>query len=238
MAKGNIETLELANGDFLDIGKTYNKDCIAFMQQLPDNVVDFTLTDIPYDAVSRASGGLRDLDKGKADVITFDLADFCEEAYRITENSLCIFCGKEQFSFIFDFFARKPGTVRCVVWDKTNPSPMNGQYVYLSGIELAVWFKKRGAKTFNAHCKNTVFRFPNGRRKFHPTEKNANLFKELILDNTNEGDVVFDPCMGSGTTAVCAQEAGRLFLGCELDEDYCRIANERAKTASNGNSSC
>ena len=48
---------------------------------------------------------------------------------------------------------KKLGTVRHLVWEKTNPSPMNGQYIYLSGIENAVWFKKKGA-TFNAHCKN------------------------------------------------------------------------------------
>lgn len=38
---------------------------------------------------------------------------------------------------------------------------MNGQHIYLSGIENAVWFKKRGG-TFNAHCKNTVFEYPCG----------------------------------------------------------------------------
>lgn len=63
-------------------------------------------------------------------------------------------------SEIHKFFSEKQkkgkGTVRQLVWKKTNPSPMNGQNIYLSGIENAVWFKKRGG-TFNAHCKNTVF---------------------------------------------------------------------------------
>lgn len=48
---------------------------------------------------------------------------------------------------------------------------MNGKYIYLSGIEMAVWFKKQGAKVFNAHCKNSVFKYPNGKSKLHPTEK-------------------------------------------------------------------
>lgn len=47
----------------------------------------------------------------------------------------------------------RKGTVRPIIWEKTNPSPMNGQYIYLSGVEMAVWFKKSGAKHFNAHCK-------------------------------------------------------------------------------------
>ena len=47
-------------------------------------------------------------------------------------------------------------------------NPMNGDYIYLSGLENAVWFKKRGA-TFNAHCKSNVFEYPCGRSKLHPT---------------------------------------------------------------------
>lgn len=104
---------------------------------------------------------------------------------------------------------------------------MNGQYIYLSGVEFAVWFKKAGAKTFNAHCKNTVFKYPNGRSKLHPTEKNHELLRELIKDNTNEGDTIFDPCMGSGAHGVVALEEGRNFIGFELNEDYFNIAKER-----------
>ena len=197
------------------------------MPTMADNSVNFTLTDIPYDAVNRSSNGLRNLDKGKADEITFDLEEFLEQVYRVTKNSICIFCGKEQFSTIFKFFANKKGTVRPIVWEKSNPSPMNGQYIYLSGVELAVWFKKSGAKVFNAHCKNTVFKYPNGRSKLHPTEKNHELLKDLILDNTNEGDWVFDPCMGSGSHGRVALENGRKFAGIELDDKYFEIAKER-----------
>lgn len=56
---------------------------------------------------------------------------------------------------------------------------MNGQYIYLSGIENAVWFKKRGG-VFNARCKNTVFDFPCGKSKFHPTEKITICLKNLF----------------------------------------------------------
>lgn len=112
------------------------------------------------------------------------------------------------------------------MWEKSNPSPMNGQHIYLSGIENAVWFKKRGS-TFNAHCKNTVFKFPCGRSKLHPTEKNHELIRELIRDNSNEDDIVFDPCMGSGTHCMIAKEENRHYVGIELDYDFFNVAEKR-----------
>ena len=180
----------------------YNGDCLEVMKQIPDGSVDFILTDIPYNAVNRGDNGLRALNKGIADELGFNLNDFLGMCFSKAKNSICIFCGKEQFSGIYEFFASKNGTVRPIIWEKTNPSPMNGQYVYESGVEFAVWFKKKGAKVFNAFCKNTVFRYPNGSSKIHPTAKNLGLFSEIIEDNTNVGDVVMDTCMGSGTTGV------------------------------------
>lgn len=103
---------------------------------------------------------------------------------------------------------------------------MNGDYIYLSGLENAIWFKKKGA-TFNAHCKSNVFKFPCGRSKLHPTEKNHNLIKELILDNSKEGDIIFDPCCGSGSHCLVAKENNRRFIGCELDKEYFEIAKSR-----------
>ena len=127
--------------------------------------VDLTLTDIPYGVVNRKHGTLRkagNLDKGTADEPTFELQDFLERVYDITTGTIIIFCAKEQLSEIYNYFnekqKQKQGTVRQIIWEKTNPSPMNGQYVYLSGIENAVWFRKKGG-TFNARCKNPVFKY-------------------------------------------------------------------------------
>ena len=201
-----------------------------YMKIMPDDCVHLTLTDIPYGVVNRDSNGLRNLNKEEADVMTFDLSDFLSEVYRVTSGTIIIFCSKEQISEIYKFFdekqKKKLGTVRHLVWEKTNPSPMNGQYIYLSGIENAVWFKKKGA-TFNAHCKNPVFRYACGRSKLHPTEKNHDLLKELILDNSNEGDIVFDPCAGSGSHLLVAKENNRQWIGVELNREYFNIAIER-----------
>ena len=211
-------------------GMLFHADCLDIMKEMDDNSVDFTLTDIPYDAVNRDSNGLRNLNKGNADIITFDLDEFLKQVYRVTSNSICIFCGKEQFSQIYQFFANiSKGTVRPIIWEKTNPSPMNGQYIYLSGVEMGVWYKKQGAKTFNAHCKNSVFHYPNGRSKLHPTEKNHDLLRDLIQDNSNEGQVIFDPCCGSVAHCLVAKELNRKYIGIELDDKYFNIATDRMK---------
>ena len=151
---------------------------------------------------------------------------------RVCSGTIVIFCGKEQFSDILgSMYGVGGGTVRPLIWEKTNPSPMNGQHVYLSGVELAVWFKKRGGTSpFNAHCKNTVFKFPNGRNKHHPTEKNMKLWEELLLDNSNEGQMILDPCMGSGTTGIACVNTNRKFIGIELDEKYFQIAKSRIES--------
>jgi DNA modification methylase len=214
----------------LEINKIYNTDCMTILQDLENDSVDITLTDIPYGKVNRDSNGLRTLNKENADVMTFVLDEFLKEVYRVTKGTVIIFCGKEQLSEIHKFFSDKQkkheGTVRQLIWEKSNPSPMNGQYIYLSGIENAVWFKKRGG-TFNARCKNSVFKYPCGRSKIHPTEKNHDLLKELILDNSNEGDLLLDPCCGSGSHCLVAKQLNRNYIGIELDEKWSNIADDR-----------
>ena len=207
-------------------------DALTELKKMEENSVDLTLTDIPYGAVNRKSNGLRNLNKENADIMTFELHNFLNEVYRVTNGTCIVFCGQGQISEIFNFFFEKQkkqnGTVRQLIWHKSNPSPMNGQHIYLSGIENAIWFKKRGG-VFNAHCKNTVFKHPSGRSKLHPTEKNHELLKELILDNSNENDLVFDPCCGSGSHLLIARDNNRNYLGIELNEEYCKIAEDRLK---------
>ncbi|MDD2496190.1 MAG: site-specific DNA-methyltransferase [Tissierellia bacterium] len=209
-----------------------NTDCLKFMKCLDDESVDLLLTDIPYGSVNRKSNGLRKLDKRNADIITFDLQEFMQECYRICKGTVVIFCGMNQVSEIFNYYdihaKNKKGTVRQLVWKKTNPSPMNGDYIYLSGLENAIWFKKKGG-TFNAHCKSNVFEFPCGRSKLHPTEKNHKLLTDLILDNSKEDDIIFDPCSGSGSHCFVAKQLNRRYIGCELDPKYYDISVKRLK---------
>ena len=62
---------------------------------------------------------------------------------------------------------------------------------------------------------------------YHPTQKPVALFEYLIKTYTNEGDLVLDNCMGSGTTLVAAKMLGRKAVGIEISEKYCEIAKKR-----------
>ena len=65
--------------------------------------------------------------------------------------------------------------------------------------------------------------------KVHPTQKPVALFEYLIKTYTNEGDLVLDNCIGSGTTAIACINLKRNWIGIELDKNYCEIANKRIK---------
>ena len=201
-------------------------DCMELMQRMPDLSVELTLADIPYGEVSRVSGGLRNLNRGKADEITFSLSGWLSETVRITSGSVYVFCGIEQVSELRAGLVNSGFSTRLCIWEKTNPSPMNGKHIWLSGVECCV-FGKRPGSVFNLHCKNTVWRYPSVRSKDHPTQKPLALMEYLISASTNPRDRVLDSCMGSGTTGVAAVRTGRRFIGMELDKGYFKIAQDR-----------
>ena len=68
----------------------------------------------------------------------------------------------------------------------------------------------------------------------HPTQKPVELFEYLIKTYTNEGEVVLDNCMGSGTTAIACINTNRNYIGFELSEEYCKIAEERIGAVTQG----
>jgi len=122
--------------------------------------------------------------------------------------------------------------IRFIEWLKTNPQPINSKVNYLTNCrEIALLGIKKSKPTFNSSYDKAVYEYPiqGGKDRFHPTQKNTKMFEELIEKHSNEGDVVLDPFLGSGTTAVAASATGRKFIGCELDEEYFKKAVERIK---------
>ena len=73
----------------------------------------------------------------------------------------------------------------------------------------------------------TILKFKRDKEKLHPTQKPVALLEYLIKTYTNEGEIVLDNCMGSGSTGVACLNTNRRFMGIELDENYYNIACNR-----------
>lgn len=101
---------------------------------------------------------------------------------------------------------------------KTEPEKDNVQGKYPTNL---IRFNQR-----NNEC--------NNRNRVHPTQKNINLLEYLIKTYTNEGDLVLDFTMGSGSTGVACMNTKRRFIGIELDKKYFDIAKERIESVKNG----
>jgi DNA modification methylase len=196
------------------------------MKDIPDKSIDLVLTDIPYGKVNRPSNGLRLIDKGCANIVNFNIEEMLSSVCRISSGSVYCFCGTEQVSYIRSFFVSVGMSTRLVIWSKTNPSPMNGQHIWLSSVECCVYGKFSGA-TFNEFCCGSVLKYPCGTSKIHPTEKPLKMFEYLVGVSSNKNDKVLDPFMGSGTTGVACKKLNRDFIGIELDADYFKIASDR-----------
>ena len=210
----------------VEINKIYNEDCLEGMKRIADGSVDMILCDLPYGEVNRKSGGLRNLNKGKADECNINIIELCNEYKRICKGTVYLFCGIEQISPLTKQLKLLGFSTRLGQWEKTNPSPMNGDKVWLSGSEFCVVGRKPKS-TFNRHCEKPIWKFPVGRNKLHPTQKPVPLFEYLIESSTNPGELILDNCMGSGTTAIACMNTQRNFIGFEMDKGYYDIACNR-----------
>ena len=113
--------------------------------------------------------------------------------------------------------------IRFIEWIKTNPQPLNSKTNYLTNCrEMALLGVKGGKPTFNSSYDNAIYQYPiqGGKKRFHPTQKSLPLFEELIRKHSEEGEVVLDTFLGSGTTALACKNTKRRFMGCEVSKEY------------------
>ena len=113
--------------------------------------------------------------------------------------------------------------LRLIEWIKTNPQPLNSKINYLTNCrEIAVLGVKGGKPTFNSQYDNAIYHYPmaGGKNRFHPTQKNLQLFEELINKHSNEGDTVLDTFLGGGTTALACKNTNRNCKSCEISKKF------------------
>ena len=93
--------------------------------------------------------------------------------------------------------------------------------------------EKNNECTYNGINESDVLNYALKEDRIHPTQKPVALLEYLIKTYSNEGDIILDNCMGSGSTGVACINTGRKFIGIELDENYFNIAKNRIEQALN-----
>jgi site-specific DNA-methyltransferase (adenine-specific) len=198
----------------------WHGDC---RELLPSIEADVIVTDPPYGEVSRASQGLRVFDKGSADMETLNPEEIVAALLPVGAHSYYVWCGMEQISPLRVGFVAAGLSTRLCVWEKSNPAPTNGQYLWLSGLEVAVFVRRHNA-IFNEFCKVPIWRGPSAEDNGHPTPKPKWLMARAIAASSAPGDTILDPFMGSGTTLFAAKDLGRRSIGIEIEERWCEQA--------------
>lgn len=154
------------------------------------------------------------------------LNEFIKEFHRVLRNggTCIVFFDIWKITNLKDMLEKsKFKQLRFIEWIKTNPVPINSKVNYLTNSrEIALSAIKKSKPTFNSQYDSGIYSYPiqGGKNRTHPTQKNLELFKTLIKKHSNEGDLVLDCFLGSGTTAVACNQTKRSFVGCERDEEY------------------
>lgn len=207
------------------INKVHCADCLEFMKDMPDKSVDLVLTDPPYginykgiEASKKKGLGVVfdkiENDKGKLDL-------------KMVLNFSCpkIIFGAEYY---LSQIPHNKGTWIC--WDKRLTE--KADKMIGNPFELA-WYSEntnyRIYRILHGGVVNADNWLKQGIQRFHPTQKPVRLMELIIKDFTEEGQTILDPFLGSGTTAVAAQNLKRNFIGIEISSEYCKIAEQRLR---------
>jgi DNA modification methylase len=236
------------------IGKIQNKDCVEGIGNLVSQgvSVDLVVADPPY-VISRDSNFHTMKDRRNARTgtsfgtwdIEFDNNPWISKSFDILKDggSMIVFNDFKKVSDVV-VIATKAGFEfkDVIVWEKTNPMPRNRDRRYAPSLEMMMWFvkKKKARWTFNrqnSSYQSPVMRYASESggafRRFHPTQKPVKMIEEIIKIHSNTGELVLDPFMGSGTTAIAAINTDRQFVGFELNEEYYSILSNRISEHTN-----
>lgn len=216
-------------------------DCIQLIETLEDESIDAIITDPPYNIAKEnnfKSMGRAGIDFGEWDK-DFDTVKWIEKTISKVKKggNIVIFADMRQFSPYITKLEELGCTFKDVIrMEKSNPIPRNRDRRFIFDTEYALYFVKNGDKwTFNRLDENyerpliKTSVTPKSQKigKGHPTQKPLYAMEWLIERLTNKGDVILDPFMGSGTTGVACQKLNRDFIGCELSDEYFKMAQKR-----------
>ena len=209
------------------VNRILSGDCIEVMEQLPGACIDLVVTDPPYLVRYRDRSGRRVLGDERADWVH----PAFREIYRVLKpDSFCIsFYGWNHVD-IFMSAWKQAGfqPVGHLVWSKRYASRTG----FLQARHEQAYLLAKGWPRHPDRPLPDVQPWTYSGNRHHPTQKSVDVIEPLVTTFSRRGDLVLDPFLGSGTTALAAQGCGRRYLGIEKDASYCAVAQKRLADAS------
>lgn len=225
-----------------------NGDCLTELYKLDDNSVDLVITSPPYNknywTRNKEQGSWKrvihydsfsdnlkpeDYVQQQREVLT-ELKRIIKPTGSIFYNHIDIFHKHNTIhpSYIYDFDVKQ-----VIVWDRSNTPKLSKEY-FLPTTEWIFWLKKDRAsvpffdKSKCDHKKN-IWRINKESNSEHPAPFPIELVDNILLSCSKEGDVILDPYMGSGTTAISCNKHNRNFIGIEISQNYIDMTKKRLK---------
>lgn len=232
--------------------KIYNGDCLELMQQLDDHSIDMILCDLPYGTTRAKWDSIIPFDKLWEQynrIIKENGAIVLTGTEPFSSFLRCSNLKMYKYDWVWDkiaptgFFNAKKQPLRVTenisVFYNKQPT-YNPQITHNHKRKTAKRRKAFHCELYNPSTEVTEYdstdRYPinlqsissdKQKSHLHPTQKPVELFKYLIRTYTNEGDLVLDNCIGSGTTAIACLEENRNYIGMEKEKKYYDIALAR-----------
>lgn len=220
----------------IELNKLYNMDYIEGIKNIDDNSIDLILTDIPYNISKTNNFETMKIKRTGVHFGEWDI-NFNEDNLYLLERlikkggSLLIFHSMEQFLLLKNIFKNLTFKDR-IIWEKTNPMPRNRNRRWISNTEIISWYVKDNKWTFNRQnekYESSILKYPIEKKRYHPTQKNLKMIEYLLKIHSNENDIILDPFIGGGTTAIACINNNRNYIGFELNPEYYEIANKRIR---------
>ena len=206
-------------------------DCLEIMKTFPDKSIDLVLTDPPYgiDYQSNMRVMSKQFDKLENDNNNSRFEAY-KEFYRLLKDDCVaiVFCSFKNYADDFNELAKFFDIKNAIIWDKGGGGIGDLEHSLLTDYEIAIVAHKgmckiRGKRDGSVWSEGKV----NPNTMLHPTEKPVFIIKRLVQKFSDEGQIVLDSFLGSGTTALACKQLKRNYIGIEISEKYCKIAQDR-----------
>jgi len=213
------------------INQVWCGDCLELMKEMPDKSIDLIVTDPPFGMTFRSNYRQIKYAKIENDDNLDWLPQVAKELYRVAkENSHSyIFCSFHNIDIFKQKFAGGGWRVKNIlIWYKNNTGMGDLEGDYAPQYEMILFITK-GNKKLSGGRDSNILRAKKTGNNLHPTEKPEDLIAYLISKSSEVNNLIFDPFMGSWTTARACMDLGRNFIGAELSPEYCEIGKNRLR---------